>query len=126
MISKGIPSQIIYDLVFGKLISVCLSEPTLGEYIEVFNREKFTKYPDFKIQAEIVLLKMQELGVFFYPTQQIEIIKDVPDNRFLELAIESNADFLITGNTKDFDFDQIGITKIVSPKDYWEFCKPEF
>jgi len=29
LISKGIPSLIIYDLVFGKMVSVCLSEAIL-------------------------------------------------------------------------------------------------
>lgn len=124
LISKGIPFQIIYRLVFDKKVSVCLSEAVLTEYVEVLNREKFTKYSDFKIQAEIVLLKLETLGLLFEPTQQIELIQDLPDNRFLELALEGNADFLITGNTKDFDFESIGTTKIISPKEYWEFHKP--
>jgi len=67
---------------------------------------------------------MEELGLFFAPTQQIEVIKDLPDNRFLELAIESKADFLITGNTNDFNLTSIESTKILSPKDYWALYKP--
>lgn len=126
LISKGTPAKIIYDLVFGKLVTVCLSEPILGEYIEVLNREKFAKYPDFKIQAEIVLLKIEELGTLFHPTQTLSLIKDLSDNRFLELAVESKADFILTGNSNDFDFDKIGDTKILSPKDYWNLYKPEF
>lgn len=126
LISKGIPSQIIYDLVFGKLVSVCISDAIIGEYVEVLSREKFAKYTDFKINAEIVLLKIENLGTLFNPTQHIDLIKDLPDNRFLELALESKADFLVTGNNNDFNFDEIGGTKIISPKDYWNLYKPEF
>lgn len=57
-----------------------------------------------------------------YPSK---IISDDPDNRLLELAIESNADFLITGNTNDFELNSIGKAKIVSPSIYWLENKPD-
>jgi len=41
----------------------------------------------------------------------------------LELAIASNADFIITGNTNDFTMSHFQGTKIVTPKEYWDFHK---
>jgi uncharacterized protein len=43
----------------------------------------------------------------------------------VELADECNAEFVITGNTKDFTFSTYKQTKIVTPKEYWESYKPE-
>jgi predicted nucleic acid-binding protein len=36
-----------------------------------------------------------------------------------------NAEFLITGNTLDFTFDQFKNVKIVTPREYWENHKPK-
>jgi len=47
-------------------------------------------------------------------------MKDLPDNRFLELAQFSKADFIVTGNTNDFTMKTHRTTRIVTPKEYWE------
>ena len=41
------------------------------------------------------------------------------DNKLLELADESNADFLITGNSVDFMMTHYKSTRVVSPRDFW-------
>ena len=38
----------------------------------------------------------------------------------LELAYESKADFIITGNTNDFTISEYLHTKIVTPREFWE------
>ena len=48
LISNGIPSQIITELVLPKRVLVCLSEAVLSEYIEVLSRDKFSKFGNFK------------------------------------------------------------------------------
>ena len=71
---------------------------------------------DYLAQIETKTLK-------FYPTQNFDIIKDNPDNRLLELAVAAKANFIITGNTNDFTMIHFEGTKIVSPKDYWDFYR---
>ena len=44
-------------------------------------------------------------------------------NFILELAYESNADFIITGNTNDFTMSDFHGTKIINPKDFWDTFK---
>jgi len=51
----------------------------------------------------------------------LNIISDKDDNKIVELADESNADFIITGNTNDFTFPKYKNTKILTPRDYWLF-----
>lgn len=120
LISKGIPSQIITELVLPKRVLVCLSESVLSEYIEVLNRDKFSRFGTFKVQAEIVIARIQEIAVMYSPQVTVNILSDSSDNKFLELAIAANADYVITGNTRDFTLAEIGTTKIVTPTEYWE------
>ena len=63
------------------------------------------------------------MAELFEPANKLKIIKDEPDNRFLELAQTVKADFIITGNTNDFKMDKFEDTKIVNPKEYWEEYK---
>lgn len=66
---------------------------------------------------------MSEISESYEPKEQLKIIKDELDNRLLELADISKADFIITGNTKDFTMEIYNKTRIVTPKDYWEEFK---
>ncbi|WP_073400783.1 hypothetical protein [Mucilaginibacter sp. OK098] len=62
--------------------------------------------------------------LFFHPTVTLYTINDFADNRLLELAEESRADFLITGNTNDFVIEKHKETKIIEPRHYYENYYP--
>ncbi|MCP5103753.1 MAG: putative toxin-antitoxin system toxin component, PIN family [bacterium] len=124
LIIEGYPSQVINELILVRKVSLCLSKAVWAEYIEVLNREKFSKYPSFKTNAEIILGKIDDLALYFQPNLEIDTIKDKSDNKFLELAVFSNAEFLITGNTLDFTIDKFEEVKIVTPREYWENHRP--
>lgn len=72
-----------------------------------------------------MLTDIEALAEIYFPNQKLTIIDDEPDNRVLELASESKADFIITGNTKDFTFPVYDQTKIVTPKEYWDVYKSQ-
>jgi putative PIN family toxin of toxin-antitoxin system len=97
---------------------VCTSTDAFKEYIEVLSREKFRKYPEFVAKAEIVLNKLYELSIKYIPSTKLSVIPDDPDNRILELAVTAQADYIVTGNTRDFTFDQYEGVKIVSPEQF--------
>jgi len=123
LIQRNYPYFIVYNYVFENLVEVCISKELFEEYLEVLNRPKFSKYPDFTSKAELVLAQIEAKSSKFQPTQQVNIIQDDADNRLLELALASKADFIITGNTNDFTMSHFQGTKIVSPKEYWDFFK---
>jgi putative PIN family toxin of toxin-antitoxin system len=120
LIQRSYPYFILNSCVFDNQVDLCISDDLFNEYFEVLHRPKFIRFPDFLNNAELVLSQIDSIAKKYYPTQQITEISDIPDNRLLELAVEADADFLITGNTKDFVMDYYKNTKIVSPKDYWE------
>ncbi len=119
LITEGYPSKIIRRLILGREVTLCLSENVWNEYVEVLNRKKFSKYPLFQANAEIVLGRLYDLALHFRPDLNLEVIRDKADNKFLELAVFAEAGFLITGNSLDFNFKEFEKVKILSPSQYW-------
>lgn len=120
LIQRSYPYFIVYELVFGKEIQVCISEDLVNEYYEVLNRSKFSKYPDFLNKAETLLAMIEMTAVEFHPKTKLNILSDKSDNKLLELISECGADFLVTGNRNDFTMKKFKKTKIVTPKEYWD------
>ncbi|WP_373520152.1 putative toxin-antitoxin system toxin component, PIN family [Aquiflexum sp.] len=101
-------------------VETCLSDEIFAEYIEVLDREKFATYTNFKAKAEIVLNKLREISTYYKTDRKIEILTDLNDNKFLELAAVSSADYLVTGNTLDFSLTEFEYTRILTPREYWD------
>jgi len=72
--------------------------------------------------AEIVINKIEELSLKYIPSVKLDVIKDEPDNRFLELGVTAKADYLITGNTNDFKLKEYAGMNIVTPEAYITQC----
>jgi putative PIN family toxin of toxin-antitoxin system len=124
LIQRSFPFLIINELFIEGKIQLCLSEDLLKEYYAVLNRKKFAKYPEFLNKADILIADIESKSLKFKPNKKLNIISDKDDNKLLELASESKADFIITGNTNDFTMKKYKRTKIVTPKEYWENFKP--
>ena len=124
LISSSIPTRILYELVLTQKVEFCLSEEVLAEYVEVLNRNKFSNYTNFKAKAEVVLNRLQEVASFYQPDRKIEVLTDTSDNKFLELAAVSAADYLTTGNTLDFRISEFEHTRILTPREYWDNYAP--
>ncbi len=124
LIQRSYPHLILMSLFLERRFELCVSNVLMSEYHEVLNRPKFSKFPDFKLKVDSILLDIELHASLFYPKETINMIKDADDNMLLELALECSADFLVTGNTNDFTIAEFNKTRIVSPRDYWEFYKP--
>jgi uncharacterized protein len=120
LIQRSYPFYILDSVFANTHIEICLSDELFDEYFNVLNREKFTKYPEFVTRSPALLASLKKRAVMYFPTLKIEVISDVDDNKLLELADASKADFLITGNTRDFTMQIFQETRIVSPREYWE------
>jgi len=120
LIQKGYPHYIVYEYVLEERTQLCLSNALLEEYCEVLARSKFSKIPNFKNNSNIVLNRLMKTAIFYEPKIRLNLIDDKNDNKLLELADESNADFLITGNHNDFSITHYKNTCIISPRNFWE------
>jgi putative PIN family toxin of toxin-antitoxin system len=120
LISVGNPSFILEKVIDDDRIQICISTSVFEEYLEVLARPKFQKSPSFIENATLVLHFLKNSALSFDPKRKVELLKDKSDNKFLELALESKADFLITGNTQDFKIASFRNTKIMTPKEFVE------
>ena len=118
LIGNSYPRQVVFDYVLAKKVEILLSNIIFQEYVEVLRRPKFYQYPHFITKAEIVLNKLDELAARSITDLKLSIVKDEPDNRFIELAVSGSADFLITGNSRDFLLRSYESVKIVSPEEF--------
>lgn len=119
LIGKGKPKRIL-ELVFSGDIALCLSSEVYREYVEVTNRPKFSRYYDFKEAADRVLRSLRVLAQMVQPHQRLYVCPDKDDNKFLELAIEAKANYLITGNVKHFPNRPFRGIKVLLPSKYLE------
>ena len=125
LIQRGYPNLIIKDLFIEQKFQLCISDELLAEYYEVLVRPKFSKFQDFFIRAEALLVEIEAKATKYNPTITLDLISDDDDNMVLEVADECLADFVITGNTTDFTFPTYKQTKIVTPKEYWDNYQPD-
>jgi uncharacterized protein len=119
-IKKGFSFSVINICVENlQFIEICLSQPVLEEYNNlIFYDRLIRKYPNFIADLSTNIEKLEKTGVLYYPKKYFDILKDTDDNKFLNLAIEAKARYLITGNHKDFTITEFEQTKILNPKTF--------
>lgn len=117
---SGYPRRIFDELVLTGEVKICLSQAVLKEYEEVTEREKFKKYPNFVATAHALIATLQKIAVFVEPTETIQVLPDEDDDKFLELAVEAEASYIVTGNTKDFPMKEFRGIQIYTPKEFYE------
>ena len=76
---------------------ILYSEATLLELNQVLNRKKFIKYFTVEEKQEFIV-KLIESAELVAITESIDVCRDPKDNKFLELAVSGEADFIISGD----------------------------
>lgn len=92
LIQRNYPYFILDRILVDKNLELCISEHLFSEYVEVLNREKFSRFPDFHFQAKVVLADIESKALKFAPEINLKVINDQADNRLLELAEACKAD----------------------------------
>jgi len=82
-------------VMLGKL---AFSNATMDELVEVLFRKKFDKYLLDDEEKWSAIQHIALNAVFFSPVESIVDCRDPKDNKFLELAVASNASCIITGD----------------------------
>lgn len=112
--SGSVPSSLV-ALAINRQVQLCLSPPILAEYTEVLHRPKFALEPQ---SVDRFLADLTREAITVHPTARLTIAPDEADNRFLECASESEADFLITGNIRHFPQPAYYRTRIMTPAEF--------
>ncbi len=111
----GSTSKVI-DLLEKEEVTACFSPETLKEWddkVKLYG-QKFTRIEVyFKYRNHI-----QKYGRFVYPIEKVTACHDEDDNRILEVAVASKAEFIITGDDDLLTLKKYKSIKIISPKEF--------
>ena len=104
------------NYILNGRVKLIFSEELFGEFIEVAGRPKFKKFFSSKDIQNLISL-IDKFGTLYQVSSDINECRDVKDNFLLNLAVDSDADYLITGDTDLLDLKTVRNTKIISIKD---------
>ncbi len=89
----------------------------LNEFLEVVRRPKFRRFFSAS-DLEEILETIDEYADFVNVQTKIDVCRDPKDNFLLSLAIDGNADFLLTGDNDLLDLIKFGETNIITISDF--------
>ena len=95
------------------------SKELIDEFISVANRPKFRKYFS-PTDIEDILETIGEYAEFVNVKSAATICRDPKDNFLLSLSIDSQADYLLTGDNDLLVLKKINKTKIITIAEFFE------
>lgn len=102
LLTTASPPSLILDAVQKKKVILLVSDDVVVEYLRVL------EYPHIRKYKKITDESIRDLtALFIEETERIEVLshvkksKDPDDDKFLSLAVEGKADFLVTGDKAD-------------------------
>ena len=109
----------IDELIENKKITLIFSDELIEEFVDVVSRPKFKKYFS-KRDIEKILEYFDQFGELTKVTSDLKICRDEKDNFLLSLSVDSDADYLISGDKDLLVLEKIGETKIMTFTDFIE------
>ena len=103
---KGPPNEILKHIETGRKLELVQSAETFNELEQVIKRGKFAEIIEKRqININLILSSIITGSKFYKVTQQtrekilkVVAIEDVDDLKFIELAVEAEAEFIISGD----------------------------
>lgn len=111
LLSPNGNEALILLAVHQGLLQACLSEAIFGEYERVLARPKFSFEP---VQIAALLAMLRANGELFQPEGSQTTSPDPDDTKFLHCAEEAAAEFIVTGNKRDFPDAPYGMIQVVN------------
>ena len=114
---NGNPRKTLKMTIKNKAVQF-ISAQTFDEFCRVLDYPKFGFSENRKNRLKTLVLKISEITI---PTKRINLVKDDPeDNKLLECAESSKADYIITGDKHLLKLKEFKGTKIVKSKEFLE------
>lgn len=108
------------DQVFADSSLILLfSKELLDEFIEVIGRPKLKKYFN-KVDLQNLLVQIDLHAEFINVSSNVELCRDPKDNFLISLALDGNANFLLTGDNDLLVLKKVGKTQIITITQFLE------
>lgn len=108
------PAKIL-RLILQRNFQIVINEHILSEYYEVLKRPKFSLDPSY---VQVILQFIRKIGVNAPALRESFSLPDSGDIPFLEAAMATRADALITGNNRHFPDKFCKGQKVVTPTEF--------
>jgi putative PIN family toxin of toxin-antitoxin system len=106
------------DILIHRKIILIFSEELLNEFFDVIQRPKLAKYFSQNDIKELIEL-FDLYGELIEVNSKIEQCRDTKDNFLLSLAVDSEADYLLTGDNDLLEIKQLGKTEILTLTEFF-------
>ena len=113
LIKKSQPFQVI-NIAFKQGI-IIYSDATFTELQQVLACRKFDKYITLE-ERNIFLFKLANESELVEIQEEIQACRDAKDDKFLELAVNGNADLIVTGDTDLLVLNPFRGIEIITPE----------
>jgi len=114
LLKDGGREALLVDLAQSGSFKLVVSEALLEEYEEVLRRPGFGFNPT---QITGSLRAIRDSATVVHPQKRLHVTRDPDDNKVLECALEAGAEYVVTGNTRDFPKEFQG-TRIIPPRQF--------
>ena len=104
---------------------IVVSEPCFNELKRIFYRPKFARYFS-KEEADLFLEVFQNVATSIKPTEIITACRDPKDDKYLELAVAAEANFIVTGDADLLVLHPFRGVSIISPRAFLEIQAANF
>ena len=111
---NGPPAAVLRALLTER-VTLCFDERIVSEYRDVLTRTKFSFDRDL---IEELIGFLEAAGSPTLAAPLAVTLPDPWDQMFIEVAVSSNADFLVTGNLKHFPETARAGVRVVSPREF--------
>lgn len=122
LLSRSSVSRRAFDLAVLHH-SVLISSESGEEFDEVARRDKFLPYLKEEEREGFVELLYREAALVEVTTS-VTACRDPDDNRFLELAVDGDADVLVSGDSDLRGLHPFRGIPIISPREFITFAAP--
>ena len=101
------------NYVLKEKVKLVFSEELFSEFISIAERPKFKKYFS-NSDVDKLIQTIDKYGILIKVSSEIKLCRDIKDNFLLNLAVDSNADFLVTGDKDLLEIKNIHKTNILT------------
>jgi putative PIN family toxin of toxin-antitoxin system len=105
------------DFILSGKITLIFSDELLDEFITVIRRPKFQRFFSSE-DIEILLNFFLDHGLLINIVSDINLCRDHKDNFLLNLAVDGDANYLITGDKDLLELDIVGNTSIITMSEF--------
>ena len=117
LLTRGETITSIFDSWDGKKFDLLTSEKILEEVTAVLGYEKIKTLID-PVERDALLEKVKLQAELVEATAELDVVRDPRDNKYLECALDGNADFVVSGDKHLLALKRYGTIEILTPREF--------